>query len=546
MLTWCRLRATRVILSARFYQSSLFGDDETLTRITRPQKMVERINKLQTRLELDKAKKQSQKLRTRSTPLIISCMKKQFNQHKGDVTRKDFSPQSLASLGWKKSQAAGDHMTFMIHGKNPALLKNDETSLKFETFELNEMLLKGLEAQGISTPTNIQNLTIPKVLNGEHIICAAETGSGKTLAYMLPILELLHRYKQSTGDSEVPNAPRTIIMAPSRELVDQISGVASRLAEHMPFKLRSLCGARGTKYKILYDPKETVDVLVTTPGILGKMLSLGKILPTQIQSVVLDEADTLLDDSFSSLVIRILQKLKVQGRSASEKGSNAFSNIQMLLVSATMPRGLDDIMKDFVSVDCFSRVTTENLHHIMPHVPQTFIRIKGADKPVKIVEIAKKAQTEGVPTIIFCNKSDTCVWLSNTLKDLDIDNIYISGRVMEKDRVGRFARFQEGYCDLLVCTDIGSRGLDTVRVQQVVNYEFPDFVSDYIHRTGRVGRVGSKHNGKVISFITKKWEVDLLWQIETAARKMSALHNVNANIKRKLNAIVMKKSEMQV
>merc|ERR1711988_517243 len=120
------------------------------------------------------------------------------------------------------------------------------------------------------------------------------------------------------------------------------------------------------------------------------------------------------------------------------------------------------------------------------------------------------------------------------MDDNSLPHVLFHCNMPHEIRAGRFEKFQNGEVDIVVCTDGASRGLDTVRAQHVINYDFPAFISDYIHRVGRVGRVGSIGTSFALSYVTHKWDVDLLWKIETSIRKSQELYNVNANIKRKL------------
>lgn len=254
---------------------------------------------------------------------------------------------------------------------------------------------------------------------------------------------------------------------------------------------------------------------------------------------MLDEADTLLDDSFNKLIAYIVRRLKIGGSSPTEHSKYVSDGIQVGLASATYPRGLDTLLEPVLSMEDFEVVTTNSLHHLMPHVPQKFVRVGAADKMMECAKLLK--QYKGKPTIVFCNKTQTSYWLSKSLKEIQMDNILLTGFDDPQTRKRHLKKFYEGIHDVMICTDIASRGLDTQCVHHVINYDFPLFMSDYIHRVGRVGRVGTTHDCRVTSFITQVWDVDLLWKIETAARKQQVLHNVNANIKRKRTAIIEEK-----
>lgn len=522
------------------------ASQKELPRITIPHKMQGQLQKLRQRQESTKNRffKPSYK-----SPLVISCKRQNFNHHRGQ-TYSDWSPESLASYGWKSRKSAGDYFTITCHDKNPALLREDKA---FAELGLDSDILTAVEALGFEKPTCIQNVAVPAILRGAHTLCAAETGSGKTLAYLLPTLSMLAQRKRSGMMSESCNTPSIIILTPNRELTDQVTSVAKSLQSHVDFSLHSVCGGRGTKGRLAWPIKKSMDVLVTTPGILRKLLIAGQIKSSGLQQVILDEADTLLDDSFMDTLDRVFRRLRIPalsnigGAAGVQKDGTAVDpvpfvhGVQFVLVSATLPRDLQNNIGLYLPIESLNKVTTSGLHHIMPHVPQKFLRLLPSQKPEELLKLTRQSTPNASGTMVFCNTSATCFYLMHILQENGLQPVIINGEMTERNRRGVFEHFREGRHKLLVATDVASRGLDTVNVHHVINYDFPGFVSDYIHRAGRVGRVGSSHSGLVTSFITHKWEVDVLWQIEMAARKATELHNVNANIKRKRSADLAKK-----
>ncbi|XP_041353805.1 probable ATP-dependent RNA helicase DDX28 [Gigantopelta aegis] len=519
-------------------QAMTLADQANLTKITVPQKMVAKIEKLKYKKMVEAAKKKKP-LKFKS-PLVISCKRTEYNHHRGQ-TYNEFDPQVLASHGWKHRKSAGDHFTVMCRERNPALL-TEETELSFANFSLNDRLQNGLHQLGFHTPTNIQSLAIPKILKGGDVLCAAETGSGKTLAYLLPLVEIIYQQNQLMTKEISKNSPKAIILVPSRELADQIMDVAEKLAPYSGIITHTAVGGRGTKQRLAWYEWKPMDVLISTPGILKKLLSNNKIHRSYLQHIVLDEADTLLDDSFSDDVKNILRKLQLsKGGGGTDSQLGVVMDTQFILVGATMPRSIEQVIGEIIPAESLQKVTTSHLHYIMPHVPQKFLRLLPSQKAEMIIKLASDSHKKGVPTMIFCNKSNTCFWLSETLREMGVNNVLMNGVMQEQKRHAEYESFKSGHTDILVATDIASRGLDTINVQHVINFDFPLFMSDYIHRAGRVGRVSSRTNGLVSNFVTHLWDVDLLWNIETAVRKNTELHNVNANIKRKLTSIIINK-----
>lgn len=510
-------------------RANIDSDDErnNLPRITCPKKLKEHYEHRLKKFRQGKINPVSR------GPLIIECKRKIYNFRKHDRFDK-FNPQKLVSCGWKNKKHAGDHFTLIKHSENPSLQRNDETSLSFQELGINEHLCTGLQTLGFEQPTEIQKRAIPSLLRGENAICAAETGSGKTLAYLLPAVEWILRLKRA-NDSKKPDEggnlsnisePNTVVLTPNRELAHQITGVAETLRPYADFV--PCCLTAG--YPRVKLPA-SMDLLVTTPGVLIKHLSRKRIKCTNLQRLIIDESDTLFDDSFISDLHKIFGLLQVSPVENVDSTIPYLAGTQVVLFSATMPRNAEEALEKFIPVDLMNRITTSGLHKLQPHVTQKFVRVKPSAKPEKLIQVVKEKQ---LTTLIFANSSKTCYYLSKILEENRVDCLRLSSELTPENRAGVFNKFKEGYSNVLVATDIMSRGLDTTNVQHVINYDFPTFMSDYIHRVGRVGRVGVKETGLVTSFISHKYDVDLLWKIEAAARGNTKLHNVNANIKKVL------------
>lgn len=456
-----------------------FKANVSVPRITIPHKMVDTINKKMEQKKELLSLKRKKKLQFKS-PLVISCKRTEYNHHKGQ-TYSDFHPEVLASYGWKNRKSMGDHFTLMDWDKNPSIMSESKS---FHDFQINENILKSLSEIGITQPTIIQAEMFPKVLEGQNIICAAETGSGKTLAYLVPILEMICKHKMLyPNKSNEIRSPRCIIAVPSRELATQIMVLTKSFSKLCSIKPQLVIGNTEYGRKIVLD--KDMDVLITTPGSLRLLISKKRINLQNLLHVVLDEADTLLDDSFWGEIKYLLNQFKVHVGESSDLMEN-ITGIQILLVSATMPRSLNEKLGSLMPLDLFTRIATKSLHHIMPHVKQKFLRIKPSEKPEYVLQVAQKNLNRKDPIIIFCKDNSTNVWLSMFFDNNKIPHLTLNGNMPHKVRTEQFASFkQDG--GILVTTDVASRGLDTINAFMVINYDFPHFVSDYIHRIGRVG-----------------------------------------------------------
>uniref|UniRef100_A0A8C3ETA9 RNA helicase n=1 Tax=Corvus moneduloides TaxID=1196302 RepID=A0A8C3ETA9_CORMO len=347
----------------------------------------------------------------------------------------------LVSAGWKHRKAYGDY--FQLEPSQeaaPALQAPPAEAGQGPTFAelgLQPALLAGLERLSIGRPTAVQRLAIPALRRGRSALCAAETGSGKTL------------------------------------LAAQVGAV-------------------------LRAPPPGPAVLLGTPGALREALRRRFLALERLRWMVLDEADSLMDESFTELLEEILAHA-----------------MQVVVVGATFPVGLSETLAKFTDVGRFVTLGTQSLHCLPPHVQQKFVRLKGQDKLPELLQLLKERPSSGGAVLIFCNSASTVNWLSYIMDDHKIKHLRLQGQMSAAARAGIFASFQKDDVSVLVCTDLASRGLDTSNVQLVVNYDFPDTLQDYLHRAGRVGRVGSKARGAVVSFVTHRWDVDLVRKIET-------------------------------
>ncbi|XP_014446492.1 probable ATP-dependent RNA helicase DDX28 [Tupaia chinensis] len=476
---------------------------------------------------------------TRPGPLLVSARRREFNQP-ARLTLGRWECTPLASRGWRHRRAHWDHFSIeRAHPQAPAL-RNLSSKDSFADLGLETRVLRALQeaAPEVVRPTTVQSSTIPPLLRGRHILCAAETGSGKTLGYLLPLFQRLVDLP-NLGTRPIP-APRGLVLVPSRELAEQVRAVAQHLGSSLGLQVRELGGGHGmSKVRLQLSKQPPSDVLVATPGALWKALKSQLISLEQLSFLVLDEADTLLDESFLELVDYILGKCHIAEAPADLEDS--FNpKAQLVLVGATFPEGVNQLLSKVASPNSLTTITSSRLHCIMPHVKQTFMRLKGADKVAELVQILKhhdkadKNRPSGT-VLVFCNSSSTVNWLGYILDDHKIQHLRLQGQMPASVRAGIFQSFQKGSRDILLCTDIASRGLDSTHVELVINYDFPLTLQDYIHRAGRVGRVGSEVPGTVISFVTHPWDVNLVQKIELAARRRRSLPGLVSSVREPLS-----------
>ncbi|XP_060529973.1 probable ATP-dependent RNA helicase DDX28 [Cylas formicarius] len=304
------------------------------------------------------------------------------------------------------------------------------------------------------------------------------------------------------------NSPKIVILVPNRELAYQIGEAATILSSPVGLNVRIVVGGR-TKKMMVNPVFEDVDILVSTPGVLGKLSTVGVYRLSDVRWVVFDEADTLLDDSFIERVETLIKKM---------------SQAQLILVSATLPRKVPDCLAPYEAT--MEQVLSPRLHKPLLNITQKFLRTLKSTRPSHLLQIAKNNKD---PMLIFTNRSPTNHWVALFLRENGIPCANINGDQNYAVRIEQWNQFVSGKVNILAATDVGSRGLNTVQVKSVLNYDFPEFVADYIHRIGRVGRIGSARLCKATNLIWSKEDVKMVQDIELAIRRNEPISNVDGN-----------------
>ncbi|CAL8361682.1 putative ATP-dependent RNA helicase DDX28 [Gadus morhua] len=529
----------------RFGHSSAPTNETVVIRI--PQHM-------QRRIENAKELRGKKKIPTiRAGKLLIQSKNTEHNQSAGYAFGK-FEQTTLSSKGWKHNKSFGDYFIinntksvapFITERQQEESVKEGK-AIEFGQLHINKELVQTLNMANITHPTTVQLQTIPKVLKGNNILCAAETGSGKTLSYLLPIVHKLQLDKSSEDYIENTRTLGCLIVVPSRELAEQVASVSRFLCAPFHMLTKTVGGGRGIGPIKTVFRKGPADILVATPGALIKALRRRYLDLSTLSFLVVDEADTMFDPSFSGMLESILLQTNIARAPSETKGPG--SKAQLLVVGATFPGGVAEVLAQVTDLGSMVTVKSKNLHLLMPHVKQTFLKVKGCDKLLELQQVLKELQHEtrgeevGAGVVVFCNKASTVNWLGYALDELRVKHLRLQGEMPSAVRTGIFRSFQKGTVDLLICTDIASRGLDTSRVRLVVNYDCPESHTDYIHRAGRVGRAGGVEEGEVLSFVTHPWDVELVQAIETSARRRSALPGMKSAIS-KPKAVVEESQE---
>lgn len=452
-----------------------------------------------------------------------------------------FQEPVLTSKGWKSNKSLGDYFTINSTQDAPPFLpeskENNQPDTPRRTFShlrVSPELVETLQSHNITHPTVVQLQTIPKLLRGHNVLCAAETGSGKTLAYLLPIIHKLHKEMPPVelGPDQKTHA---VVLVPSRELAEQVASVARTMSQAFRLKVKVVGGGRGVgSIKAAFGSGQP-HILVATPGALLKALWRRFVDLSTLRFIVIDEADTMFDPSFVDMLEKILRQTHIAENLSEITGPTR--KAQLVVVGATFPGGVGELLGKVTDLCSLVTVKSRMLHYLMPHVKQTFVKVRGSEKVLELHQALKKAESDQKGVLVFCNSAATVNWLGYTLEEMGLRHTRLQGEMPASMRDGIFRSFQKAQVDVLICTDIASRGLDTQRVGLVVNYDFPESHTDYIHRAGRVGRAGASGGGHVLSFVTHPWDVELVQSIETAARRRMCLPGMETEIQRPIKTL---------
>jgi superfamily II DNA/RNA helicase len=345
----------------------------------------------------------------------------------------------------------------------------------FRDFGVAEPICAALEAEGIVNAFPIQALTLPIALDGHDLIGQARTGTGKTLAFGVPILERIHQ------DPREPASPRALVVVPTRELAIQVADDLRMAGARIDVNVVTLYGGRA--YEPQIDALASVDIVVGTPGRLLDLSRQGHLKLGRVRTLVLDEADKMLDLGFLPDVERILQ-LTPPAR-------------QTMLFSATMPGEIVTLARRYLSRPTHIRAEQ---HDEPAHVPTTEQHVFRAHQMDKIEVLARVLQAEGRGlTIVFSRTKRSADQVASSLTAKGFAAAAVHGDLGQGQRERAMRAFRSGKVDVLVATDVAARGLDVDDVTHVVNYECPEDEKAYLHRIGRTGRAG--RDGVAVTFV---------------------------------------------
>ena len=346
--------------------------------------------------------------------------------------------------------------------------------MNFETFNLNPRVAAGVKQLGYTTPTPIQTQAIPVVMQGRDVMGLAQTGTGKTAAFGLPIL---HRLMDGPRGHV-----RALIVAPTRELAEQINDAISEMGQQTRLRTVTVYGGVSINPQI-HKLRDGAEIVVACPGRLLDHIGQGTIDLSRVEVLVLDEADRMFDMGFLPDIRRIVKHLPVKR--------------QTLLFSATMPEDVRqltrEVLRDPVTVQIGHMTPVHTVSHALYPVAQHL-------KTPLLLELLKSVRMDSV--LVFTRTKHRAKRVAQQLAKAGYDATSLQGNLSQNRRQAAMDGFRDGSYQIMVATDIAARGIDVEQISHVINYDIPDTVDAYTHRIGRTGR--ATKTGDAFTLVTRE------------------------------------------
>jgi ATP-dependent RNA helicase RhlE len=363
--------------------------------------------------------------------------------------------------------------------------------MPFTALGLMPELTRALADRGYAEPTPVQARVIPEILAGRDILAGAQTGTGKTAGFTLPILQRLH------GNAHPPKAPRALVLVPTRELAAQVNESVRAYGKYLRLRTQVIFGGVGINPQI-DGLRRGTDILVATPGRLLDHAQQGTVDLSQVQILVLDEADRMLDMGFIADIRRVIKLLPRQR--------------QNLLFSATYSDDIRRLAQSILHQPVEIEVARRNA--AVDSVEQRAYMVPKDQKRALLAHLIHDGDWSQV--LVFTRTKHGANRLTKQLQDDGIQAAAIHGNKSQSARTQALAGFKSYDVRALVATEVASRGLDIKELPHVVNYELPNVPEDYVHRIGRTGRAGA--TGIAVSLVAPD-ETGLMKDIEKVLRK---------------------------
>ncbi|MEW5681463.1 MAG: DEAD/DEAH box helicase [Pseudomonadota bacterium] len=356
--------------------------------------------------------------------------------------------------------------------------------MQFSSLDLAADLKRALDACGYGEMTPVQQQAIPPARRGKDLQVTAQTGTGKTAAFAIPLLQRMLDKAKAT----VASRPRALVLTPTRELAEQIGAAFARYAQFLPLSSTPLYG--GVKMGLQANKLKTgVDIVISTPGRLLEHMALGNVILSDVEFVVLDEADRMLDMGF------VTDALKIVGSTANSR--------QTMLFSATSSPAVNELSHKLLKNHQQIRVTKVNstadtVQHVVYPVEES--------RKIELFE-QLLAEQNWFQVLVFTSTKQQADQLLAGLQQRGIDAAVCHGDKSQGARRRAIADFKAAKLQVLIATEVAARGLDIQGLDYVVNFNLPYLPEDYVHRIGRTGRAGA--SGNALSFVSREEEQSL-------------------------------------
>ncbi len=345
--------------------------------------------------------------------------------------------------------------------------------MKFDEFDLDPRCLSVLNQMEIETPTPIQEAAIPVALQGTDVLATAQTGTGKTLGFVLPALSRLAQEK--------PRRNRMLVLAPTRELCIQVESVVNVFARALKLSSMLIYGGVGFG-KQNAQLKSGCDIIVATPGRLLDHMGRGSLRFNDLETLVIDEADRMLDMGFLPDIRQILRHLPKER--------------QTMFFSATFAPALESLASEMLHEP--ERIMAGAVSCPVDTVKQVLYPVRTEEKSGLLLKLLKETEVEAA--VIFLRTKERTDRLAKTLKKSGYKATALHGDLPQQRRQRALTGFREGRYNILVATDVAARGLDIDEISHVFNYDIPPTADDYVHRVGRTAR--AQREGHAVTFVT--------------------------------------------
>ncbi len=345
---------------------------------------------------------------------------------------------------------------------------------KFSQLPISKEVLYSISKMGYEKPTEVQEKTIPVVMDGKDVIAQAQTGTGKTAAFGIPIVDKVNPKIKKV---------QALILVPTRELAIQVAREIKNIGRGKKVFVLAVYGGKSIHHQIKFLKKGNDVIVVGTPGRVKDLIDRGYLKLDGVKYFVLDEADRMLDMGFIEDIEYIMSKLP--------------KDRQTLLFSATMPEEIKKLAEKFLKKD-YETIKISPKQITVDRIKQTAYRVDSKNKFSTFIDILKT--TMGKKSIVFTQTKAMADEVADKLKKQGFNANAIHGDYSQNKREKVLKDFRSGKLDILVATDVAARGLDIKGVETVYNYDIPKEVESYVHRIGRTGRAGK--NGMAFSVFT--------------------------------------------